>query len=539
MREDWLHRDFIQRLEMPAEGDTPLMLAIRRGDSGAVSVLLKSSETNLSQRNSRGETALYLALQACEFDMVAELYRAGAPDAEDMLADERFLADEHSPLNRGGIATAEAELERHFTATARQDNLHSISFETLQCLRDGGALILEKYYPRSQWLRPLTRAECARNSLALFSLQRGGIAKLGTVLSSDDIQSIRQYLAAQPIYAGHTPNSTDGRPRSLEEIERAGGQGCYSAASALATPRLLEIANDPGILNIVAGYMGFTPTITAVNLQWSFPHERPDGQLWTTESMHRDYNDYWELSLFIYLNEVREGVGPHRYYMYTHTLDTAVERLQRRVPADIAPLVGRDLFRSVWDGHGRMGMVEDLFSDDLVDITGPAGTAFLTDTFGFHRAMPPRKAPRLFAWFRYGMALQLPSAGPFHRPEKLISEKYDPYINRLLPGIRDTEMAVRPADVRLLVNGYSDTQYNICEFDGSIYAIHRTEGGFDIEKIRNGDTSLPVFIGSSADDVIAQLACHVGQTRAGLNFIRDDEGLVIEDRASAVDLRRV
>lgn len=526
VRDVWLHRDFAQRLANPVEGDTPLMGALRAGDYIAIGALLGSSEPDLSARNARGETALYLALQAGELDLVAQLYRLGARDSDDLLSDERFPAGEYNLLNGTGTAAPQPEVERLLNEADPRANMHPVTFEGLQRLRAGGASIVESYYPRTNWLRPLGPRETAAKTLAISALRTRGVANLGPVLSPGDIADIRRYLADQPVYAGHVPNATDGRPRSLDEIERVGGQGCYSAAAALAVPRLLEVANDPTILNIVAEYFGFTPTINSVNIHWSFPHDRADGQMFSTESMHRDYNDYCDMALFIYLNEVGEGAGPHRYYMRTHTLEAAVDRLQHRMAPEIAALVGRDLFRSVLDGHGRMGMVEDLFDDDVADITGPAGTAFLTDTFGFHRALPPRKAPRLFAWFRYGMALHRQSGSmprrPFEIPANRISEKYDPYINRLLPGIRDSSMPVPapesmpvPAlEVQLLVNGYAATQYNICEFGGSVYGVHQTEGPFDLEKIRSGNTGRPVFIGHSAEDVMNQIDASLRRAEA-------------------------
>jgi hypothetical protein len=504
MREAWLHPAFIERLQQPVDGDTPLMLAIRAGDSSLADALLNSPGTDIVSRNTRGETILYLALQGGEIDLALKLYQAGAPDAEDIISDERFPVDGYRELNRYGTATPQAEVERILSSATPRANMHPVTFEALRRLRSGAASIIEDYYPRTAWLEPLGPREAARKTVALSSLRASGVAKLGTVLSQDDIARIREYLAVQPIYDGHTPRAGGGRRRALSEIENAGGQGCYAAATALATPRLIDVANDPTILNIVADYVGCTPTITSVNVHWNFPHDRPDGQLHGTVTMHRDYNDYCQLALFIYLSDVDEGAGPHRYYMYTHNLDAAVERLQRRLPTEIVPLVARDLFRSVLDGHGRMGMVEDLFADDLADITGPAGTAFLADTFGFHRALPPRKAPRLFAWCRYGMLLDLPDRGPFERPSAPTSDKYDAYINRLLPGIGNSTVD-GPAEVRLLVSDYAGTRYNICEFDGGIYAYHQTEGEFDIEKIRNGNTARPVFAGSSRQDVIAQI----------------------------------
>jgi hypothetical protein len=54
---------------------------------------------------------------------------------------------------------------------------------------------------------------------------------------------------------------------------------------------------------------------------------------------------------------------------------------------------------------------------------------------------------------------------------------------------------------RLLVNGYAGTDYNIIEFDGRFYGIHREEGSFDIARIGAGTTKLPAHVGNTLDEV--------------------------------------
>jgi hypothetical protein len=62
-----------------------------------------------------------------------------------------------------------------------------------------------------------------------------------------------------------------------------------------------------------------------------------------------------------------------------------------------------------------------------------------------------------------------------------------------------------PQSPRLIVNGYAETAYNIVEFEGCLYALHRDDGSFDIERIEAGDTRHPVYIGDKLDDVAAQI----------------------------------
>jgi Protein of unknown function (DUF1698) len=58
---------------------------------------------------------------------------------------------------------------------------------------------------------------------------------------------------------------------------------------------------------------------------------------------------------------------------------------------------------------------------------------------------------------------------------------------------------------RLLVNGYAGTDYNIIEFDGRFYGIHREEGSFDIGRIGAGTTKLPAHVGNTLDEVARKI----------------------------------
>ena len=92
---------------------------------------------------------------------------------------------------------------------------------------------------------------------------------------------------------------------------------CYGLPDIAATPHVIEIANDPALISLAEQYLGCVPTIYSLNIWWSRP-ARDEGTR-TTQSFHRDIDDYKFLSLFIYLSDVTMETGPHQYAIGTHT----------------------------------------------------------------------------------------------------------------------------------------------------------------------------------------------------------------------------
>jgi hypothetical protein len=69
-----------------------------------------------------------------------------------------------------------------------------------------------------------------------------------------------------------------------------------------------------------------------------------------------------------------------------------------------------DLFLMAFDGYGAYELYQTVFRDLFSVITGPAGTAFATDTYGLHAALPPTKDPRLAAWIRFAVDPSYPAS---------------------------------------------------------------------------------------------------------------------------------
>lgn len=178
----------------------------------------------------------------------------------------------------------------------------------------------------------------------------------------------------------------------------------FSDAAVAAAPHALRIANDPSVLEIVGAAFGAKPTVAVMSAWWSLPHGDAPGehaQLW-----HRDVDDWSFLKLFVYLSDVDEEAGPHVYVPGSHSRNVLMP-IRRYADEEVA--------------EGFPDLKPHRF-------TGPAGTCFLENTFGFHRGYPPRTAPRVV--FQVTYSLRPLVHGP-KTPVAVLPDGYDPYINRV------------------------------------------------------------------------------------------------------------
>ena len=129
------------------------------------------------------------------------------------------------------------------------------------------------------------------------------------------------------------------------------------------------------------------------------------------ENFHRDVDDVRFLKFFAYLTDVDETSGPHVYIVGSHR-ENRLTRICRYTDAEIAEAFG---------------------TENQHRFTGPAGTAFLENTFGLHRGVPVQTAPRLMMQAVYSLGVA--PYGP-RRPVARIGHDgvpadLDPYINRI------------------------------------------------------------------------------------------------------------
>jgi hypothetical protein len=158
----------------------------------------------------------------------------------------------------------------------------------------------------------------------------------------------------------------------------------------------------------MASILGCKPTIGYMTAWWSIP--TADGVPRHAENFHRDVDDLKFIKLFVYLTDVAAENGPHEFIRGSHA-DGTLGRIRRYTDEEV-----RDAFGS----------------DRIVRFTGPAGSAFLENTYGMHRGLPVNEGRRLIFQVVYSLLpLVYGPSRPF--PSSVVapaSVTLDPYTNR-------------------------------------------------------------------------------------------------------------
>jgi hypothetical protein len=145
---------------------------------------------------------------------------------------------------------------------------------------------------------------------------------------------------------------------------------------------LVLLALDPALLRLVNAYLGMRGLLRAITVWLDAPTvDAPtETQLW-----HRDDDDYSNLKVFIYLNEVGLENGPFCFIPRTHPDG------DRQVPVD-------------WKWRARISdeeMLAVIPRSEWRICTGPASSIVLADTRGYHKGLQPSAGHRLLTMFHY------------------------------------------------------------------------------------------------------------------------------------------
>lgn len=253
----------------------------------------------------------------------------------------------------------------------------------------------------SSWSKPAFAAESAEATQLAQTLERDGIAKLGNFLDAAAIARIRAHLEGAALRERFPPCrgsfTLDTVPENVHVAE-------FHTEHILECPDVLAVANHPRLLAAAARYLGCKPTISNLSIWWSLP---ADGTAQEAENFHRDVDDWRFVKLFVYLSDVGPGGGPHCFVRGSHRSWRFV-RKRRIDDAEVSAVFA---------------------ADDMLQIQGKAGDAFLEDTFGLHKGQPPRSDRRLLFQVEYSVN---PIAVYDYHPAALSPQAaLDPYINRL------------------------------------------------------------------------------------------------------------
>jgi hypothetical protein len=232
---------------------------------------------------------------------------------------------------------------------------------------------------------PSTRHRIA-NAIALFrprtgvdtrpedvTLERDGIALMPGYISTQQGNELRRLLEKQ---------------ECIDPWKPTGGTFPYDAApenthvaDIPAAPTIAELhglALDPKLLRLASVYFGCRPYLDSIQAWWSLSgNEEPE----EAENYHRDNDSIRFLKFFLYLTDVGEEHGPHKFVVGSHREGKLLER-RRLTDAEVEVAFGPNRIQTM---------------------TGVVGDAFIEDTWGIHKGQLPRAGRRLLVQFRYSI----------------------------------------------------------------------------------------------------------------------------------------
>ena len=236
------------------------------------------------------------------------------------------------------------------------------------------------------------------------ALQDCGLHMLGQLLTTEQCGELLTYFQAKPVtdpYRSDVPAFlplSDGRPAKAHIAH-------HDAADIIHAPYLLDLANDPRILDVVSRFLGCKPTIGYMATWWSYATGIGPQQ---AENYHRDVDDLRFIKLFVYLTDVTPETGPHKYVLRSAS-DPRLTAIRRYDDAEV---------------HETFGL------ENVRTMTSRAGEGFLEDTYGFHKGQPVQSGHRLLFQVVYTLT-PLPYA-----PKKPVATHgqgtgHDRWINRI------------------------------------------------------------------------------------------------------------
>lgn len=269
-------------------------------------------------------------------------------------------------------------------------------------LRDRLAGLIAARRPRSAGFHPsLVAREWCR------MLETDGITPAFAPVDGRIVADLRAYFEETPCHDPFRPHLGWFRPDSPPSPES--NMGYHSIDQILRAPHVLDLFNDPRVLETAELYLGCKPLLDNIGCWWSYGGESFGGREAAkgTQRHHRDLDSLRGFKIFFYLTDVDEDGGPHVFVKGTHR--------SRKLSTG----------RAITDAE-----VEAAFGTrDTVTMTGPAGTWFLGDTYGVHKGALPRRGRRLLLSAQYNV--NRTPHGPLRPVLPRGTGGHDSFVNRI------------------------------------------------------------------------------------------------------------
>ena len=248
---------------------------------------------------------------------------------------------------------------------------------------------------------PSLLAKSENQATHISNLKSKGYTNLDFILDKARIEEIVAYSERVDCFDFY--HNAD-KPVNTKQAPAETHVAYYNRNDLVKFKPILDLANDPAILEIVQEFLGAKPTISNVNMWWSFGGRK---QAEHAQLFHRDMDDWRFCKLFVYLTDVSEKSGPH-IYVQNSSQSPKLRKIRRYTDNEIESAFGKE---------------------NVLKFTGEKGSAFIVDTYGFHKGLLPESDDRLLLQIQYSL---FPIGIENYNPLSIGDHAYDPYINRLI-----------------------------------------------------------------------------------------------------------
>lgn len=233
------------------------------------------------------------------------------------------------------------------------------------------------------------------------NLNKNGFTVMDLKLSAEKVAEIIDYSKKINCYDTYRSETTPVDPYNPPAEAHVAN---YRREDLVKFKAIMDIANDPSVLQVVQDFLGATPTISNINMWWSFGGRK---QAEHAQLYHRDLDDWKFCKLFVYLTDVSEKSGPHIYVKGT-SQSPLFRKIRRYSDAEVEATFGKE---------------------NVMRFVEPKGTAFIVDTYGFHKGLLPESDNRLLLQVQYSL---FPIGIEKYVSVKIDNNQYNKYINRLI-----------------------------------------------------------------------------------------------------------
>ena len=186
------------------------------------------------------------------------------------------------------------------------------------------------------------------------------------------------------------------------------------------------LGEDPKLQMIAAKYFGRAAQLSDSRLWWNFASEAEVFDTTKTASFfHYEKDDFNCLRLFFYLTDVNEQSGPHICVRGSHKNKGLKQlfSLQERGDEEIINYYG---------------------AENLITLTGPAGSGFMEDSFCFHRASRPTAQDRLILALTFTTPPEEDWGQMVRQVSQRLWRKIRGKITHTIGGLRSPDPLTRP-----------------------------------------------------------------------------------------------